>query len=447
MLAMLCCAALQALAERLCAAPSPPTLQLQRSSAPAPPPDLAGSQWGSAPAPALREASRNEPPGSWDCSVAFASASLFLVGGEAAEGAASSTLGGCLFAHQVGSAAAPAVGPGGEPCGEGQGVQLEVQWSPDRAAAPALLHDSWRRLSLKLQSAAEASEGARGRGWRPGPGRRAWPLLCWVRLQAACCGAGLRASAHARIASAVHRESRCSVVWQRLAQWERRRIQAGGRAHSLHTHLSPACAEQGRWESDTLEAFTFRQQCLQSSPLYARLSAPALEASLTPPALAALANFADGLLALAPQPPPEQQEGAGPQQQQQQQPGSGGSGDSGDACANSGGGVQVALEVEANAAVRLLSQLEPWHDRPDPGAQLFCAHAAGVQLLTVANLGGVPGGGALVLAVDGCDLRSGPYGSGTGGGGSGGPCLLHRPAGARLDGRAVPGLEVVHLAR
>lgn len=170
--------------------------------------------------------------------------------------------------------------------------------------------------------------------------------------------------------------------------------------------------------------FTFRQQCIQTSPLYLRVVVPALAASLSPAALAALANFADGLLALAPQPPADQRNGS---------PRAGGS------------GVQVAVEVECAASCRLLSALTPWHSPPADNAAelLFSIDTAGMQLLSVGNLCGVSGGGATVLSCDAVTLLSG----GAGGGGQAGTVLLHRPAGATVDGRAVPGVELVHIAR
>lgn len=186
--------------------------------------------------------------------------------------------------------------------------------------------------------------------------------------------------------------------------------------------------EQGRWESDKLDAFTFRHQCIQTSALYVRATAPALVAALSPPALAALANFADGLLQLAPQPPAEQQAGTGSGQ------GRGAS-----------SGVQVAVEVEVpRASCQLLEALPPWHSPPSEGSLLFHAQGRGLYVLSMATLSGMPGSGAVVLSLDGLDVRSA---GDPAGGGSAGTCVLHRPAGATVDGRAVPGVELVHIAR
>jgi hypothetical protein len=218
-------------------------------------------------------------------------------------------------------------------------------------------------------------------------------------------------------------------------------------------------AEQGRWESDGLDVFTFRQQCLQTSPLYARVSAPAVQAALTPRALAALANFADGMLQLAPQPAAaaEQQPGLAPRPPQPPQQGgsqrqqwsrglattrasAGSSSSSSSSSGGAGGGLQVAVEVECNVTCRLLEEpASACQSAPVPAAcslPLFVAKAQGVQLLSVGNLSGVSGAGALVLTCEGLDLRSGA-----------GTYLLHRPAGATVDGHAAPGLEVVHIAR
>ncbi|GAB4814248.1 hypothetical protein N2152v2_001294 [Parachlorella kessleri] len=353
--------------------------------------DLRSSSWGAA-----QQAEQQV----WDCSMAANSATLYLVGGgdsgrnmdsgaAAGQGymaGAASVLGlGRLFSHQVVTVRPPSSsGPGdmgdyaaGEPA-EPQGLLVDARWRSGQAATSTLLQDSWQRLAVRLQPPQDASE------------------------------------------------------------------------------------EQGRWESDGLDLPTFRQQCIHTSPLYARLSAPDIQATLTTPALAALTNLADALLQLAPQPSlaEQPQVGSGGGNAAAGRSGSSGNGNGESRAVGSSpaaGGVQVAVEVECNISCQLFDR--PPEDHPaaplpssgryssstqprssgagDGAAAAFTLGFQGVQLLSTSNLSGVSGGGALVVACEGLDVRSGA-----------GAWLLHRPAGALVGGGHVaPAVEVVHVAR